>query len=146
MVEKSLNYKLYKNMLLLLKCNSKNGVTSIAKPMFLLSIIDVIDKEIAIENKFYATELLPIYTSRCKSYGKGTTPFFYYPYCYMTSDGFYHLKWKDDPIKIVSPSAKFIREHIEYAYLDNALWDLLQEPEIRREYRELIINHYFKKR
>ena len=143
-MRQSLSYKLYENMLLQLKRNSKNGIASIAKPMLLMAILEAVEEGNVQDNKMLPEDLLPIYTSKCKNYGDGTIPFFYYPYCYLESDGFYHLKWKNCPTKIVSPSARFIRDHVEYAYLDNALWDLLQEPDVRQEYRELIINYYFK--
>ena len=43
-----------------------------------------------------------------------------------------------------TPSAKLIRENVKYAYLDNALWDLLQEQEMRDYFRKIIIEHYLK--
>lgn len=143
-MKQTLSYKLYENMLLQLKRNSKNGIASIAKPMLLMSIMEAIEEGKVHDNIMLSDVLIPIYTLKCKNYGDGTIPFFYYPFCYLENDGFYHLKWKEEPIRIVSPSAKFIRDHIEYAYLDNALWDLLQEPNVRQEYRDLITNHYFK--
>ena len=65
-----------------------------------------------------------------------------YPYYFMNSESFWHLKWKENYIKTKAPSAKFIRDNIEYAYLDNALWDLLQEPEVRQQLREALVSHF----
>ena len=45
-------------------------------------------------------------------------------------------------VKKKAPSAKFIRDNIEYAYLDNALWDILQNPDTRDYLKEKIINAY----
>ena len=45
-------------------------------------------------------------------------------------------------VKKKAPSAKFIRDNIEYAYLDNTLWDLLQDVETREYFKERIINAY----
>ena len=141
-MERSLNYQLYENMLLSLKRNSKNGIASVAKPVYVLSIFEGIKTNMILDNKLYSKDLIPIYTKICKQEGIDKIPFFYYPYCYLRSDGFYNFRWKGPQIKIISPSAKFIRDHIDYAYLDNALWDLLQDAEIRKEYKELIENYY----
>ena len=45
-------------------------------------------------------------------------------------------------IKTHTPSAKLIRENIEYAFLDNALYDLLQERQMREYFQTLIINNF----
>lgn len=37
----------------------------------------------------------------------------------------------------------YIRDNVDYAYLDNALWDLLQDPKYRMKYRTAIIEHFF---
>lgn len=53
------------------------------------------------------------------------------------------MKWKFAPFaKIVSPSAIFLRDNIDYAYFDNALWDLLQEEEVRKGYVEAITKYF----
>ena len=38
--------------------------------------------------------------------------------------------------------AKLIRENVEYAYFDNALWDLVQDQEMRNHFRTIIENCY----
>lgn len=44
-----------------------------------------------------------------------------------------------------TPSAAFLREHLDYAKLDDDLWEILQDP-INREYlRQVIIAKYLKK-
>ena len=43
-----------------------------------------------------------------------------------------------------TPSPKFIKENIEYAFLDDGLWDLLQDKSVRNGFRELIISYYLK--
>lgn len=73
------------------------------------------------------------------------TTLFYKPFFHLSKDTFYNLVWKKDrepPKGCHTPSAKYIRENIAYAYLDPELWDLLQDAEVRSEFREAIINHY----
>ena len=70
-------------------------------------------------------------------------PHFPYPFFYLQSDGFYNLQWKVKPEKYKFPTMTFIRENLDFAYLDNALWDLLQDAEIRHLYKTLIIENFF---
>ena len=56
------------------------------------------------------------------------------------------MKRKDIPqIAQCNYITKFVRENIEYAYLDNALWDLLQEPQIQQQLRETLVTHFLTK-
>lgn len=134
--------KFYKEVLLSMKQNSVHGKSSIAKPILVLSIFEGMENHIVEDNKIYAETLLPLFEKRCLSYGGGHIPFYYYPFYFLASDGFYHLKWKGAEIKTTSPTAKFIREHVEYAYLDDELWELLQDKAVRDEYTEAIIKRY----
>lgn len=134
---------LYRNMLISMNQSKVGGSPNKAKPLLILCIIDCIEEKSVVDNKI----LFDVIAKKYKDYLpeiKGTIARENYPFYFLTSDNFYHLQWKESPIKTKAPSAKFIRDHVEYAYLDNALWDLLQEPDVRQEYRELIINHYFK--
>ena len=130
-------------MLISLNQSKIGGTPNKAKPLLLLCILDCIEDGTMLNNRL----LFNVVSSKYENYYPsiiGTVARVVYPFYFLTYDGFYHLQWKDEPIKTKAPSAKLIRENVEYAYLDNALWDLLQNPIIRREYRGLIINHYFK--
>lgn len=60
----------------------------------------------------------------------------------MSAEPFYHIKWKKQQDRLPhDSSSKFIRENVEYAYFDNALWDLLQDKETRDYFRESIIKN-----
>lgn len=66
-----------------------------------------------------------------------------YPFYHIKSDGFWKLEWKaDSPAVPAAPSDKFLRENLAYAMLDNALWDILQEKEVRDFYKAAIIDYY----
>ena len=41
-----------------------------------------------------------------------------------------------------SPSAKYLREHLLYAKLDDDLWELLQDTESREYIKQNIIRRY----
>ena len=64
-----------------------------------------------------------------------------YPFYYLRNDGVYNIKGRTDKR---TPSAKYLRDHCEYAYFDDALWELLQDPVSREELRNTIINHYLR--
>ena len=137
----TLSRLLYRNMLLSINQSKVGGLPNKAKPLLMLCIIDCIEEDSVMDNKI----LFDVIAQKYKYYLSrmtGTIARENYPFYFLTSDDFYHLQWKRTPIKTKAPSAKFIRDNIEYAYLDNALWDLLQDPDVRKEYRDIIINYY----
>ena len=82
--------------------------------------------------------LIDTYSQLFKNYSEVITEV-QYPYYYMRNDHFYSVKGKTEK---KTPSAKYIRENIAYAYLDDGLWELLQEEATRAEFKQLIIEHY----
>ena len=70
------------------------------------------------------------------------------PYYHLSSTQFYHLVWQKEnrpPIKGHTPSAKYLRENLLYAKLDDELWELLQDAESREYLRESIVKRYLTK-
>ena len=65
-------------------------------------------------------------------------------YIFLENEAFFHLKWLKTRIKTHTPSAKFIRENVEYAYFDNALWDILQDCQMREYFKSIIISNFLK--
>lgn len=136
----------YRNALIQVKRNICRGVVSNSKPILLLSVLDNIQKGLVNDNAIYFDNALnerykELYQSMI---GSKISPACY-PFFHINSDKFWHLKWKQAPVKVATVHAKFIRDNIEYAYLDNALWDLLQNPEICSDYRRTIEKFYFSK-
>ncbi len=123
--------------------NSKGKIIN-AKPILLLALLTLIDRNISSDNKvFFNEEAEKIYNEFYSLYesNMAITPF-YKPFFYLQSDGYWHIVWENGcenkPI-----SAKYLRENVQYASFDNALWDLLQDEETRNYFREVIINHFF---
>lgn len=112
-----------------------------AKPFLMVSVIDYINQGKCNNNKIFFTDLIDLYGTNLKLTNACATPMSY-PFYFMGSESFWHLKWKNQFKKIKAPSAKFVRENIEYAYLDNALWDLLQETQVRKQLRETLVTHF----
>lgn len=148
----SLKVAYYRSILLETHRGNGHGVISNAKPYLLLSIISLIEKRLIIGNKilFENSNLLETYNFITKMYEpqKEVTPITK-PFFHLNREPFYYLKWKSStiiPKQANTPSAKFLRENVEYAYLDGELWELLQDPEIRNELRDAIILHFIKSR
>lgn len=129
----------YKDAFSSLHCSICKGKVNVAKPLLLLSILELIDAGVQ-SNRFEIQSIKDKYEELQKQYAT-TTPF-QYPLYFLEYEIFFHLKWKVTRIKTHTPSAKLIRENIEYAFLDNALYDLLQERQMREYFQTLIINNF----
>ena len=141
MTAPSLKYTLYRDMILMIKQNKTKGKVNSAKPTYILCLIEGIEKGIIVNNQIYYDDVYALFKEKYS--GKETMPHFPYPFFYLQSDGFYNLQWKVKPEKYKFPTMTFIRENLDFAYLDNALWDLLQDAEIRHLYKTLIIENFF---
>lgn len=152
----SLQSLTYKNTLLRTKRGNSHGVFSNAKPIYLISIIDGIGEGILVGNKipFDCNQLVEIYTNNFKierdrgnalyRVNSKTTPY-NLPFFHLNAEPYYHIRWKDGvlpPKQALSPSSRFLRENVDYAYLDNELWNLLQVPETRYDIKNALIKKF----
>lgn len=152
----NLTAETYKDKILLTKRGNNHGVFSNAKPVFVLSIIDAIAEGVIIGNKirFDNNELEEIYRRNYTCFqndsgtlfraNNNTTPFSM-PFFHLNAESYYHIKWIGGivpPKQAKSPSNKYLKDCVDFAYLDDELWELLQNQEIRQEYRESIIKKF----
>lgn len=134
----------YKYLLLSMNVARYHGQINIAKPIMILSILQGIeDGSIKANRILYSESLINSYNTLFKRYSKTAITSSVYPYYYLGSEDFYFIKGRKAQ---TTPSAKFIRENVEYACLDEDLWDLLQDPETRNELRDAIIDYFIKPR
>lgn len=116
------------------------GRKILAKPIFMITLIESIEKKIITNNRFFYETLVELYKQVYHLYiGMNTTPM-HKPFYHLQSDGFWHIQYINSPIYI--NSVKAINSHVEYAYLDNALWDLLQKKEARKIIKEEIVKFF----
>lgn len=116
------------------------GEIVIAKPILLLAIFELIEKGVILGNRInFSKELAEEYKSQWIRFSNKPITLVQYPYYYLNSEEFYYIKGKTDR---KTPSAKFIREQIEFAAFDDELWDLLQIPETREELKSTIIKFF----
>lgn len=142
----------YSHELLKLNCAHIHGRKILAKPVLLLSIITAIEEKVVTKNKFVWSKeddsfnrLEEIYKDLYLGYipNEYQTPLFK-PFFHLKHEGFWHLDVKDKDNIPKTSSICFLRNELNYAYLDPSLWDLLQYPEVREEYKQLIIDFFLK--
>ena len=137
----TLQISIYKDQLLALHCMTYKGKPIVAKPLVLYCILHLIENNNnAINNVFKFDDIEKEY-KRWKDVFHITTEC-QYPFYFLQNEPFYHLQWHTQPIKTKSPSKTFLRTHIDYAYFDNALWDLLQSADVRKLYKDALVEHY----
>lgn len=137
--------QLYKTMILQTRRGaSRNGGIINAKPIFVPSLIEMIRRNTNMFNKiYYDDELNSVYKQLYVRFNPNLTlaPL-YQPFYYLVNDGYWHIKWVKQPIPNSLPSAKLLREDASYGYLDNVLWDLLQDEELRKYFENQIISYF----
>ena len=137
-------YDLYRIAFLSVKQKCTNGVLNAAKPALVIAVISAISDGEIKNNQISFVDIRERYTKELAEWQRDKTPL-NYPFYFLERDGFWHLKWKgNEPAKQAAPSAKFIKDNIEYAFFDNALWDLLQDEETRKSYIEAITKYFNK--
>ncbi|MBF1451714.1 MAG: hypothetical protein HXN61_08000 [Prevotella pallens] len=130
----------YKNLLRSMIVYRRKGKTNLAKPIFMLSILYGIKDRSIIGNRIRLTEpLVNTYKAFFKKYSQQPMTSPIYPYYYLKGEEFYYLIGSHYP---KTPSAKFLRENVEYASLDDDLWQLLQDEGARNEIKEAIISYF----
>lgn len=143
-----MNYRLeiFRQMFLYMRRGKSNGVYINAKPIFCLALIDWSETSQKNEIKWNDKVLFSNYELIFNSFEeKNKTPI-WKPFYYLSSEPFYSLIWNGSLPKKngIQVSAKFLREHLQYAKLDDDLWELLQEPGNREYLKNAIINQYLK--
>lgn len=109
----------YKNQLLSMKVAKSYGRANIAKPiMFLAIICGIEDGNIKTNYIQYSESLIATYNKLFGQYSNSPVTSPVYPYYYLGSEDFYFIKGKKAQ---TTPSAKFLRENVEYACLDEDL-------------------------
>ena len=137
-------YDLYRIAFLSVKQNSTTGILNAAKPALLIAVINAIEEGVIKNNQIRYSDIRERYIKELAEWQSEKTPL-YYPFYYMERDGFWHLKWLGiEPTKKTAPYEKYIRDNIDYAYFDNALWDILQDEEARRGYKQAIMTYFNK--
>jgi putative restriction endonuclease len=120
------------------------------KPVMLLAMLDLFESGTIKENKItFSPELLEHfreYFDVVRTAEDKPTPI--NPYFYLRGDKFWHHHAKPGQQQVLAalqspPGIGAFREISDYAYLDDALFELLLDKANRAELRSVLINRYF---
>lgn len=140
----------YKSLLLMMQRGNHCGVFSNAKPLFMLAIISCIEKGLLKNNQITLDEsLVSEYNSLSKSYEpeRDITPIGK-PYFHLSAEPFYEIIYKNgstEPKHSKSPSLKKLKDIVDDVRLDDDLWNILQDADVRQEFSKAIITHFLNK-
>lgn len=136
-------YQYYRDLIIFTQRGNYRGRISNAKPIFVISLIDAIEKKIFVDNRLLwgNSEFEEIYYKHSKAYHNRTRIIL--PFFHLDTSEYFHVKWRQKYQGLShTPSIKFMKDNVEYAYLDNALWDLLQDKDIRELMKSEIIRFF----
>ncbi|WP_233786943.1 HNH endonuclease [Dulcicalothrix desertica] len=119
------------------------------KPILLLSIIELISRgEIRKNQILLSGELVATFMNLWRHLEPTRKPDIGQPFFYLRSDGFWHFQPNpgfelaiNSKAKLVSAGA--IKQAIEYAYLDDKLWQILQDSHNRSVLIQVLIDEWF---
>lgn len=116
------------------------------KPVLLLSVIHQIERGHILGNHIYLTpDLIAEFIETFRLLGNiGNRPEFTLPFYHLTNEGFWHLQPKSDKIlRGYVKSINVLNELVDYAYLDEPLFALMQNFETRQILKNTLLNTYF---
>jgi putative restriction endonuclease len=117
------------------------------KPTLLLSVIELITQGDILENKILISDrLIDTFNKYWNVFVKSDAGFvmgLHYPFFHLRAEGFWHLQFKDLLDRARIKTIGKLREKVEYAYLDNELFDLLQDPSSRQVLIDSLVTNWF---
>jgi putative restriction endonuclease len=135
----------YNEQIMRMRRGNYRGHILNAKPIYMLALIDsavnLADNRIIFDCETVREQYRQSYLFYINNQ---ITPFIK-PFYHLSSEPFYQLVWKEEPPglnKEHTPSAKCLREQLDYAKLDDELWMLLQDKENREYLRQNIITRF----
>jgi len=140
-------YESYQKRIESIRQHRIKGETIIAKPVFVVAIIDAIDSNVFTNNQFAINDWLEgRYNLLMSQYAKDSQfddkTSIDKPFWHLESDGFWHLNYQGERLsKGHTPSKAWLKDNVEFAYFDESLWILLQNKVWRTKLRDYIIEH-----
>jgi len=120
------------------------------KPILLLSVLELFEREALCENRIELSDRLNQTFLKYWSYLGSAQhhPDISRPFFHMKSGKFWHLYARPGFEKILSSNTKLktlaeVKRTISHAYLDEDLFDFLQEPSTRESLRAVLVGRWF---
>ncbi|TAE57046.1 MAG: HNH endonuclease [Nostocales cyanobacterium] len=125
--------------------NSKKRGTALHKPILILSVIDLISRDVINDNEIRVSdELIETFEKYWQIIGSHSyTGGLHYPFFHLQSEGFWHLELKPDFNGLQPKTTNRLKKSVEYAYLDVELFELLQDDLSRKELLDALIGAFF---
>lgn len=116
------------------------------KPVFLLTILELIDKQIIVENRVTITpELVATFKENfALLVDSANKDDFTQPFFYLKNEGFWFLQSKPDfLLDVYIRSVQTLSDRLEYAYFADDLCSLLLNPKSRLHLKTVLLSTYF---
>lgn len=125
--------------------NSRKRGNAQYKPILLLSVIDLIARGIITTNEIpVSDELIQTFERYWNVIGspsyKGGL---HYPFLHLQNEGFWYLKFKPKFNGLQPKTINKLKEAVEYAYLENELFNFLQDEFCRKELIDALVTAFF---
>ncbi len=143
------NLAYYVNKFANLRVSRSSGVAP-NKPILLLSIIEMISQgQIRLNQIPLSAELIATFLKLWSHLEPVRKPDIGMPFFHLTSDGFWHYRMKPGFESLIAAKVKIrtvstISQTVEYAYLDEELFEILQNSEERSILTHVLIDSWFK--
>jgi putative restriction endonuclease len=125
---------------------TKERGTANHKPILILSVLELITQQSIVKNRiFVSNELIETFKRYWSILVTDSiyTDALHYPFVHLRREGFWHVKFKDtyegDRIKTTNK----LKEKVEYAYLDNELFALIQDGFSRQVLVDSLVSTWF---
>ncbi|MBC1237750.1 HNH endonuclease [Nostoc sp. 2RC] len=141
---KTLDYY-YKSFFQLNVSSSRQRGNAHYKPILVLTVIDLIMRGVINDNRIPVSEELIQTFERywsilgSKSYQGGL----HYPFFHLQNEGFWHLVFKSEFKGLQPKTTNKLKEAVEYAYLDNELFNFFQDESSREELIDSLVTTFF---
>lgn len=116
------------------------------KPVLLLAVMRQIEKGNILDNRIFLTpELVAEFLETFKLLVlTGNRPEFTLPFYHLRGEQFWHLQPKNDTVlRGYIKSINVLNEVVDYAYLDEPLFDLMQQADTRQILKNTLLETYF---
>lgn len=115
------------------------------KPILILSVMDLISQGIINENQITVSDdLINTFNKYWQILGSSSYKGgLHYPFLHLQSEGFWHLTFKAGFNGMQPKTINKLKEAVEYATLDDELFNYLQEPITRIELLDALVSAWF---
>ncbi|WP_309732043.1 HNH endonuclease [Chamaesiphon sp. OTE_75_metabat_556] len=116
------------------------------KPILILAVLELITQRSIVENRILVSDELIEVFKRYWSILVGEsiyTDALHYPFVHLRSSGFWHVKFKDNFTGVRIKTTNKLKEFVDYACLDDTLFDLLQDSLARQVLIDSLVATWF---